>query len=759
MRKALTLLALVVTLSAEVIEKIEYNNLGFISNESVNDITKITEGDEFDEEAINKAIKELYAQEYFEDIAVSFDAGVLTYEFKEKPSMSKIDIRGYKNNQDEIDEFFTTLGIKKGDMYDKVRIQKLQENFVEHLANEGKIDSIVEVEVEKISEQSVEVTFVVNQGEKLTITKQNIFGNTALNKEQIDSMLINKERDPIWGWMWGFNSGEVKLDQLKYDSMRLKDLYMQNGYIDAVVTTPLLSVDFNDYSATMDMMVKEGKQYLVESIDVTYVDYDEVIALDELTEDVKLKANAPFNVSHLRADLEKIKRKIADKGYAYVKVLPDIKKKDDEAKVTVVYRIKTGEKVTINDVIISGNSRTIDRVIRREIFLAPGDEYSLTEIQESKNALQRTGYFEGVDIQEKRVSDSTMNLIVEVKEAPTGNIMAGGGYGSYDGLMFNASISDKNIVGSGINVSLSTEISQRAQKNSLSFLNPRLNDSTYSAGLSFFINSYEYDYDYDDSTDDVYYTNKSRGGYISFGKILNRYLKGGLTLNYIYTDISSTSDYYLTDSYIKSSIAPSLTFNNTDDYFVPRSGVYATTSLEYADKIFDTNTQFLKTYSTLQTFWGFRDWIDFDAILRYKLRFGYVNTFGYTPTSERFYLGGVRTVRGFTYNKVYPISSDDDGTSIYGGTNSLSHSIELSLPLIPSAKMRFALFYDQGWINNGPLDATDAMYIAGTGAVIEWYAPIGPVQFVFSRAVDGSGLSSQLGNYESQFEFTIGQRF
>jgi len=385
----------IVSLYADTIKKIEYKNLAFISKESIEDLTSIKAGDELDEKLLNIAIKKLYKQEYFDDIEVDFEDGILIYVFKEKPSLSKIDIKGYKNNQDEIDDFLKTLGIKKGDMYDSNRVQKLVKKFEKHLENDGKIDSIVETEIVKTGDSSIELTFVVNQGESLTITKQNIFGNKSLKKSEIDKILVNKERNPIWGWMWGFNNGDVKLEQLKYDSLRLKDLYMQKGYLDAVVTTPLLSVDFNDYSATMDLKVVEGKQFSVKNINIEYID-KEVISIDKLLKELKLQTKKPFNVTHLRADLSKIKTKVAALGYAFAKVIPDIQKDVQNSSVDVTYRIKSGNLVHINDVIISGNSSTIDRVIRRAIFLAPGDTYSLSEIKESKNALSRTGYFEGV---------------------------------------------------------------------------------------------------------------------------------------------------------------------------------------------------------------------------------------------------------------------------------------------------------------------------------------------------------------------------
>jgi outer membrane protein insertion porin family len=173
--------------------------------------------------------------------------------------------------------------------------------------------------------------------------------------------------------------------------------------------------------------------------------------------------------------------------------------------------------------------------------------------------------------------------------------------------------------------------------------------------------------------------------------------------------------------------------------------------LDYAGEVLGADTAFLKSYSSFQTFYGVKDWIGYDLVFRYKFRYGYLNPIGKVPTTERFYLGGVRSVRGYRYNSIYPTTVSNSGNITYGGTQTFSQSLEASIPLIASARMRLAFFYDQGYIGNDNLMEKD---ISGYGAVIEWFAPIGPVNFVFSKALNQDCLQ-----YESQFEFTIGQRF
>jgi outer membrane protein insertion porin family len=225
-----------------------------------------------------------------------------------------------------------------------------------------------------------------------------------------------------------------------------------------------------------------------------------------------------FNINKLRKDMNYLKEQVANLGYAYAKVRPNFKQNKESHTVDVQYTIVPGKKVTINDVIISGNHSTRDRVIRRDIYLAPGDLFSATDLKDSKSALGRRGYFEKVDIEQQRVDDSHINLLVKVKETATGSIQAGGGYGSYQGAMVSASLSDRNIVGSGINAGVSFDISKISVNYSLSFNNPRVWDSDYSLGVNLYRSEYEY----------LTYNQKSIGAGVNIGKQLTRNLYGSL---------------------------------------------------------------------------------------------------------------------------------------------------------------------------------------------------------------------------------------
>ncbi|MGZ8547770.1 MAG: outer membrane protein assembly factor BamA [Sulfuricurvum sp.] len=746
-KTALSLLLSSALLSASTqnVETIRYEGMVHISEAVAKRLNEVKIGEPLDAIAVDKTVKAFFDQGYFEDVWAEEDAGVVTFHFKEKPIISKVELKGYKENDEEAKK--TLLQIEKGALYDARRIETTRKRIVDALSQEGKIDSVVEVESKKLENGSMQVTFIANEGEEIIIKKVNYYGVFGLDSDAFDATIANKEEDFI-GWFWGRNDGKMKLAELQYDPMRIRDFYMQNGYLDAKVDNPFVTVDFNHYEASMAYNVFEGDIFRVADILI----FQDTAVIDDkaLLDVIALEKNKPFNIKTFRDDAERIKTKIADLGYAFVQVQPDLRKDKETKTVEVVYRIVPGKKVHIHNVIVSGNNRTLDRIVRRELFLAPGDLYSLTNLKDSRNALGRTGYFESTTIEEKRIDDESMDLIVQTKEAPTGNIQLGGGYGSFGGIMLSVAVSDRNIFGSGLNVGLNLEKSTRTKNYAFNISNPRLNDSDFSGNFSIFSNATEYDT----------YTTNSQGISVGTGHRFNRYTSGYLGYNYSnnqYSDVNITSIPGAYESYSKSSVSVSGTFDNTDDYYVPREGISFSQSFEKAGVGGDAD--FWKSRTTFGVYQGLQKMIDADLILRYKARLNYVDDTGRLPINEKFYMGGIGSVRGYQSYSISPFMTKSDGTPLYvdgvlqriGGTQTFSNSLELSVPLVPEAKMRATAFVDYGMIGEKSLSEIKR---GGYGISLEWFSPVGPLQLVFSNP-----LLSEAGDNITHFEFTIGQRF
>ena len=742
-------LACAMALSADTIKSIEYKDINKLSPEILDETLSMKVGEKLDEDKLNDALLKFYKYGYFDDITVSNDSGNLKFIFKEKPSIANVDITGYKSRAEDLDSVRTMINLKKGAMYTEKRIKEAKEKLLSMLESEGFINSVIETEIENINDKAVKVTFNVNKGDEIIIKKANYHGSDNLDQDDFDHVTANKEIE-FASWWFGQNDGEVKIDQLKYDARRINDLYFEKGYLDAQVKEPFLDIDFASSQAKLDFFITEGEKYTTNGIKI-YLD-SSIVDPETIYPKLKLIIGNTFNIKKLRQDQEYIRTQVADKGYAFVDVKFDLIKDEKNKKVDIVYNVIPGKKVYINDVKISGNAKTLDSVIRRNVYLAPGDLYNLTDFKDSTNKLKRSRFFENVIIEEKRVSDEKLDIIVKVTEAATGSLMLGGGYGSYDKVMVNGSITEVNMFGSSLGLGLSADVSARSNRFELSLKNPAINDSDYNGEVEIHSTEAEINRTVYDSNIDT------KGFSVALGKQLVRDLYAGAryrldsvseSYEYESTFLASrdtTKEIYEDKDYLSSSITPYLNFDNTDDFYFPREGVKAGTSLEYAGVGGDS--RYLKSTTYGKYFYSLEDLAELDWVFRLKTQVKVLVDNGQINQGDSLYLGGAKTLRGY---KSYAFPSNESGYKTEPYKNLWANSAEISFPLIPSAKMRWGLFYDYGMIGQ---DTFNDVQRSGTGALLEWISPMGPLQLIFARALD-----DEPGDDTSSFEFSLGSSF
>jgi len=770
-------------LLAQTVKQIKFVGLAHLSPSMAKEISGINVGDPMDSELIDDSVKNFYEQGYFKDVWVEKKGGTLVYHFDEKPAIANVQIKGYGSGDDG-KKLLEGIGIKKGDLYDESKIEQAKKTLNTKLEAKGNYDSVVEVSTKDIGSNAKSIVFEVNKGEKIKIKKLNFIGAKQLSKSELETGIVNQEEDLLGFIPFYFHSGDVKVDQLEYDAYRVKETYMKHGYLDAQVSKPLMRVDYSSYSAEIDYQIKEGPQYRVSQVSVS----QNIPGLntEALTDKISLKGGRIFSITKMRKDMKMLEEAAGNLGYAYAKASPNMHKDPEKKTVSIQYQLKAGLPVTINDVLISGNDTTKDRVIRRYIYLAPGDKFNATDLKDSKSALGRTGFFESVDIQQQRVSDDKINLLVKVKETQTGTISAGGGYGSYEGLMVNASISDKNLFGTGLNTTLGFEVSKISKNYNLSFVNPRVWDSRYSLGLSLYKRNYEYNYETTDG-----YKVDTLGGSLNAGREFLRHFYGSVGVGYVdnksvYSDnyLNNTLSNFYNDQYKKASGFASLKFDNTDDYYLPREGFIAAVNGEFAqmdgdltqeniDRGYTSFDSFTKINARFGAYYGVNDWIDYDLIFRFKARYtGIISQDDqYIPIAERLFMGGIGSVRGFNPYSLSPTVKDANGfDSRIGGTERASTSFEASIPLSEAAKMRLAFFYDYGIIRTdairnrqgGFVDfddpkvsiTGDSLTRSSTGVVLEWQSAFGPINLVFAYPME-----TEAYDQKATFEFSMGSKF
>lgn len=742
-------------LHAIEIQSVTFNGLLHLSDESATEISGLKIGGQFNDEIASKAIINLYKQGYFENIYIEENNGNIVVNLVEKPVIAKIDINGVvTNDQKSIEQI---IDIKKGQMYDEFALNNTKIRIRQFYEARGYFDTVVTTDIAPINENknSLHITLTVNRGENITIENVNLIGADALDYSDIEPVVANKSRE-FMGWMWGLNDGKAKIYELPGDSGKIQDEYLRRGYLDASVSAPSLNAHFDNYKADLSYYINEGEIYKTGNISINAPDFLE-LDTDEIIDDFKLQKGDTLNSSWMNLDAQKLENLVANKGFAYAKVYPRTNKNSDYT-ADIIYEVIPEEKVYIRNVIISGNDRTSDRVIRRDLYLTEGNLYSKIDLVDSKNALKRSGYFEDVQIVEKRISKDQIDLEVVVKETATGSIVGGIGYGSSDGLLLNAGVSDSNIFGSGYKGSIMIDKSDDTLSGNINLTNPRVNDSAYSLGGGLFANDYSWD-EYDE---------QNYGANIIGGRQIGRYINAYLSYQIERSQIEGLDEFYRDAGYqnginIKSAITPSISFNNTDDYYVPRSGIIASTSLEYAGVGGDM--EFIKNRTTFNIYQGLQDYIDMDLIFRYKSGFGYIfnDDSSKLPINEKLFLGGISSLRGYDSRSVTPKKKicnpkANNGGTIYGceiietgGKISFNNSFELSFPIINRLKMRGVIFYDYGMIGHSDINEIKR---SSAGVGIEWITPIGPLQLFYAQALD-----DKPGDDTSSFEFTIGRRF
>lgn len=735
---------------AKVYDSIEFQGLTRLSVFSAKEILGFTNLDDISEKDVSNSIKRLFLQGYFLDIGAYDENGSLVYKFVEKPVVESIkfaDISEDLANKN----YKPLLDLKVGDAFDDYKLDEFRQRVLKLLRAQGFYSSSVEFDTKK-TDQKVSVTVQIQKGKNITIYTSTFLGLNSFDKEEVSKALANKEKQSF-SWFFGRSDGKLNLLALGLDGERLKNFYLQNGYLDASVKRPILTADFNNFSADILYEITEGKTYKVTSVEAKLT---KDIGVDLSLVEFSQKTDKLFNIDKIKKDIETLKSAVGSKGYAFARIYPDIQKDTKNHTAKIIYIIEPQNKVYINDVIISGNERTLDKVIRREIFLKPGDLYNEDELLESKKALARLGYFSSTNIQEKRLSEDSLDLIITVKETSTGTLKLGGGWSSLDGLAFSLSVSDRNIFGSGIDIGTEATKTSNSHKFSVYFRNPRLNDSDYSLSSNVY-NNY-------DKTDD--YKTQSVGLGVRFGKYLDRYWLATLNVNFdqssnLYYKFSQEKKdrYYYEGKLLKLGITPFLSFDTRDDYFFPRSGSVFTFYIENVGLLFDQ--KYNKFYTRLNHYYGLLEDFDYDLITRLKVVGEYMQgdfkNSKETPLSSRIYLGGIGSIRGFSYASLSPLDTekyettkDKDDIVRTGSNMAIYGSLEASFPLIESAKMRFAGFFDFGATGLDKLDIVRGSY----GGAIEWHSPMGALSFVWALPIYKQELDKT-----NLFEFTFGNTF
>jgi len=690
---------------------------------------------------LRKDLKSVFSMGYFDNVEIRVNDTAkgkeVTFFVQEKPVISKITING----SDEIEEkdIKDAINIKPNTILNstqlKVTISQIQELYKE----KGFNNATISTEQNSVGEDEVEVIFNINEGPKIYIEKILFTGNVTFESKELEDVIETATR----GWFsWFTDSGILKKDMLKQDMDQLTSFYNNHGFLEVKVGDPV--VEQTGDSLTITYPIDEGTRYRVGTVSIGG---DLITEKDTLLQMLEIRKEQFLNRQTLRNDMLKLVDYYSEQGYAFADARPSVRKSSTGKRMDIHINLEKGPLVYFNRVEITGNTRTRDNVIRRELKMQEGGLFNSKAIRSSNTNLQRLGFFDEVNIKpQPNLSENLMDVTVDVKEKSTGQFSIGAGYSSAEDFLFMAEISENNLFGTGNRLALSANMSGSSTKYNLAFTNPRLLDSYLSGGIDLF----KWDYEYDD------YTKESTGGGLRFGHPLAENLK--IYYNYSWTDttLSNVSDdaaYIIRasqDIHVSSAFKVSLVHDTRNRYFFPDDGSRNKISVEYAGGPLGGDASFTKIEASSSWFFP----LPFKSVFHIKGSAGqaFENEGGKLPVYEHFYLGGLNSIRGFESTHVSP--KDPDTDERIGGDKMWFANFEIIFPLFAEAGVQGVIFSDVGNVYGTEEDWNFSSYKKTAGMGIRWLSPMGPLRLEW-----GYNLDPDEGEDNSVWDFSIGGTF
>ena len=720
------------------VNKIDIQGLKRIEEGAIKSKVSQKIGDPVSQDKINEDIKSIFKMGYFDDVRVEiepFEGGVmLIYIVKEKPTIIKVDFQGNKEIDDT--KLKEKITVTAGAIADTVLIQDNALKIKNFYEEEGYwLANIVPV-TKKISEDEISLTYQIDEGPKIKIRKIFVEGNKNISSSKIKKAMETKE----W-WLFSFftSSGYYKKAQMEGDVEKIKALYFDNGYIKAVVAEPEITVDKEKKGMTITVRVSEGDQYKVSSIDFSGNKVYDDAAIRKL---ITIFPNSVFRKSQLEKNIQAISSLYSDNGYAMVSVMPDLVPDEKDKTVRISLAISEGEKYRVGRIEVSGNTKTRDKVIRREIRFDEGETFSSSKLKRTYERINNLQFFDSVDIVPKpKYEEKTVDLDIRVKEKPTGFFSIGGGYSSVDKFIATADLTQGNLFGKGQYLKIKGELGGLSSLYEISFRDPWFLDRPIALNTGIYKTTRDY----------TEYNKKAYGVFVGLGKNFSEYWNADVVYNFERATISNikagASVVILDQQGTKStsSITPTITRDTRDNYIDPSRGSRNSLSLTYAG--IGGDNYFIKT--SADSAWYFPIGLT-SVMLRGRVGYSKGLFDKEVPLYERFYVGGIYTVRGLGFGEAGP---KDPGTGDpIGGTTELIFNAEYIFPILPEMKLKGVVFFDAGNSYEDFTNFGNLRYTTGTG--IRWISPLGPIRIEW-----GYNIQKKPGESSGKFEFAFGSFF
>ena len=722
----------------QVIARIDLTGNRRIENTVIYNVIKSAKGKIYSEEDLSSDIRAIYRTGYFTDVKVDVtdatDGKAITFILEERPFVNDIRIKG--NDAVKSDDIRGVLSFKVKQAYNPDRVKADTDKIKALYDDKGYYNAEISFSTEKVRDRDVNVIIGIKEHDQLYVKSIDFAGNQAFTNKELKGLLETSE----WS-IFSFitDSGVLKKEKLRESLNRVKVFYMNNGYIQAQVGEPEITHDKK--WIYIRIPVSEGKQFKVGKVEIT----GDTISVprEELLDKLNIKKKDYYDREAISKDLDYLTRMTHNDGYAYAEINPKTQTKEAEQKVDITYDIKKGNLVYFNRINIAGNTKTRDKVIRRELAFTEGDLYNSDKLKNSYARLGRLRFFEEVNFQTaKGPEENLTDINISVKERPTGLFSIGAGYSGQDGAMLMAQIAQQNLFGRGQNLSLQGALGTENSTINLSFTEPYLFDLPLWMKTDLWKMYQEYDTYYLDST----------GAAITFGYPVWERVVGYIGYRYSVndvTDVLPTASQTIKDQEgetTTSAILLALSRDTTDDQMFPTSGSRHRIDANLAGTFLGGDNSFGKYNYGSSWFFKVPPFNE-DLVFSPRFRIGYIQAFEgkEIPVWERYILGGINSLRGLKdIGPRDPVSGD-----ILGGDRMLLFNFEFVFPILKNAGMKGVIFFDTGNAWNNEYDLGDMRKTTGAG--IRWYSPVGPLRLEWGYVLDRKD-----GEPAYRWDFTMG---
>lgn len=733
-----------------LIDEVIIQGLKKVEKEAILEKIGSKKGLVLDNYLLRSDIKKIYAMKYFESVEAHHEVvngkNQLIYKVIERPIIGKLTIEG--NDELEKDDLVGQMKTKEFAILDintlKLDIVSLQKFYEE----KGYYLASIDFNIKKIDEENVEVIFKIKEYDKVKVKKITFLGNSAFRDEQLKAIMETQEEE-LFSFM--SSTGSFKEFNFQTDIERLKYFYKTKGYLQINIGTPEITVSKDKRWVFISMKITEGPQFSINSIS-----FQGEILFDEATllEKINLKMGDTYSEENYDKDVRELTEMYQDKGYAFANVLRNLTMVPGENKVNIEFSFEKGKLAKFGKITVKGNDKTRDKVIRRELLIREGAQFSGSDLRKSRENVDRLGFFEANSVVFNTVSpkgkDDVLDVEISVKETSTGQFQVGAGYSTATKFSVNASIAEKNFLGLGQDLVFSVNFASTQRSYRLGLTDPYFLDSKWTLGGEVYRDYSSFDaYDRDVNGLSV------RTGYPIFD-----YTTLLFTYRFEDTKISDVVDSELDkelEDGVASSIGSKIIYDKRNNRRETTDGFYFNVSSEYTGIYWDEKKWLLSGIDT-----RYYKRLIGDLVFRSRINLNRLFTINgqEIPRSEKLFLGGADSLRGYDYRSVGPFRDEVTVRNGYsarerfylGGLASALGTLELEHPLAREAGLKWVVFFDAGNVYDKYL-GEDGNYDlkCDYGFGFRWFSPIGVLRFEYGKPLWGNGDGQPFFNIGNVF--------